>query len=485
MTYQVLLINPNQMKPAVAPIGLDYLAASLKAAGLRVEILDLCFAEDVGTALDGYLRDHTADAVGFSIRNTDDCYYTGQAFFLPRYREMIDAIRERTQAPLILGGVGFSIMPRGVLDYCGADLGIVGDGEWALPSLLRQLAQREPYDDLPGLAYRTAEGIAVNPPALRDLDALPSPRRGAIDNARYLAEGGMGGLETKRGCPRGCIYCADPVAKGRVCRMRSPARVADEVEHLLELGVDWLHTCDSEFNIPEHHATAICEEMIRRGLGDRVRWHAYCAPRPFSRDLARRMRRAGCVGIDFGADSGDDGMLRRLGRDHTVADLEEVSRICHEESITFMYDLLLGGPGETRDTVRRTIDLIRDISPSRVGVAVGVRIYPGTPLAQRVGQEGIGPDNPHLHGTVAGNAEFLAPIFYLSASLGSDALSFVGHTVGQDERFFFGGAETEGADYNYNENDILVQAIKEGYRGAFWDILRRLREEGRWASDPD
>ncbi|MEA3345373.1 MAG: radical SAM protein [Chloroflexota bacterium] len=471
MSFEVLLINPNQMKPAVAPIGLDYLAASLQAEGFGVKVLDLCFADDVHTALDAYFHDHNVDAVGLFIRNTDDCYYTGQDFFLPRYREW-------TSGPVILGGVGFSIMPQAVLRYCGADLGIVGDGEWALPALLSRLARGEGYDDVPGLAYRTDQGIVVNPPAFRDLDELPFPRRGAIDNGRYLREGGMGGIETKRGCPRHCIYCADPVAKGRVSRARSPDNVADEIEQLLELGVDWLHTCDSEFNIPAHHAQAVCEEMIRRGLGDRVHWHAYCAPRPFSRQLARLMRRAGCVGIDFGVDSGDDGMLHRLGRYHTAEDLREVARICRGEGITFMYDLLLGGPGETRDTVRRTIELMREVNPSRVGVAVGVRIYPGTPLARMVRRQGVDPSNPHLHGRVLGNDDLLEPIFYLSADMGPDPLSFIGDLVGDDERFFFGGAEEEGADYDYNENELLVEAIQQGYRGAFWDILRRLREEG-------
>jgi len=479
MSFRVLLINPNQMKPAVGPIGLDYLAASLKVEGFAVDVLDLCFAEEYPNALDDYLREHSIDAVGFSIRNTDDCYYTGQAFFLPQYRDMIQTIQERTSAPLILGGVGFSIMPESVLRYCGADLGIVGDGEWALPLLLRRLACGAEYSDVPGLIHRTEERTAVNPPALRGLDELPSPRRGAIDNYRYLCEGGMGGLETKRGCPKSCIYCADPVAKGHECRVRSPSKVADEIEHLLELGVDWLHTCDSEFNIPANHAEAICEEIIHRGLGEKVRWYAYCAPRPFSAGLAGLMKRAGCVGIDFGVDSGNDGMLHRLGRDFTAEDLREVARICHQQRITFMFDLLLGGPGETRETVQETIELMHEADPTRVGVAAGVRIYPSTRLAGMVRREGLGPGSPHLQGHVIGNASLLAPIFYLSADLGPDALSYIGHLVEGDERFFFGGAETEQADYNYNENELLVEAIQQGYRGAFWDILRQLQEENR------
>jgi radical SAM superfamily enzyme YgiQ (UPF0313 family) len=479
LSFEVVLINPNRMKPIVGPIGLDYLCTSLMSQGFEVTLLDLCLADDVESALDDCFREHTADAVGFSIRNTDDCYYTGQDFFLPRYREMIQAIRDRTSAPVILGGVGFSIMPEAILRYCGAHLGIRGEGEWALPMLLHRLQRGEDYGDVPGLVRQTNGMIVTNPPTFSDLDSLPSPRRGSVDNRRYLREGGMGGLETKRGCPGHCIYCADPVAKGNTCRVRSPRAVADEVEQLLELGVDWLHTCDSEFNIPSRHAEAVCEEMIRRKLGQRVRWYAYCTPRAFSRRLANLMRQAGCVGIDFGVDSGNDRMLHTLGRDFTADDLREVARICHQQRLPFMYDLLLGGPGETRETVQETIELMRELSPSRVGVAAGVRIYPGTPLAQMVREEGMGPENPHLQGHVLRNADFLAPVFYLSADMGPNPLSLIGQLVGADERFFFGGAETEETDYNYNENDLLVEAIRKGYRGAFWDILRRLQEEER------
>ena len=186
------------------------------------------------------------------------------------------------------------------------------------------------------------------------------------------------------------------------------------------------------------------------------------------------MKRAGCVGIDFGVDSGDDDMLHRLGRDFTAEDLREVAHICHDEGIIFMYDLLIGGPGETPESARRTIELMRELDPSRVGVALGVRIYPRTALARMVRLEGMGPDNPHLHGSVGGNAHLLAPIFYLPADLGPDV---VGDLVGDDERFFFGGGDSEETDYNYSENELLVEAIQKGYRGAFWDILRRLQEE--------
>ncbi|HIE50810.1 MAG TPA: radical SAM protein [Armatimonadetes bacterium] len=483
---KVLLVNTNQMQPPIAPLGLDYLAEALHAAGLAVEVLDLCFAPDVGAAIRQRLAADNYSLLGLTVRNTDDCYFAGQDFFLPRLRQMVQTIRAHTDAPIVLGGVGFSVMPEAILAYCGGDWGLWGEGEFVLPELVRRLQRGEEVTDLPGLVYplpASASGSSSptlmhrNAPAFGDLAALPPMRRRWVDNARYFREGGQGGFETKRGCDQPCIYCADPVAKARRIRLRPPAAVAEEVAALLTQGVDHLHTCDSEFNLPEAHARAVCEELVGRGLGERVRWYAYCAPVPFSDELARWLRRAGCVGVDFGVDSGDDEMLQRLGRPFRSADLLETARICHRQGLTFMYDLLLGGPGETRETLARTIALMRRAAPSRVGLSIGVRLYPYTPLARRVEQEGFTADHPALFGKVEGNETCLAPVFYISPALGEEIFAVVGELVGDDERFFFADPTKPEQNYNYNANEVLQKAIRRGYRGAYWDILRRVQEE--------
>jgi radical SAM superfamily enzyme YgiQ (UPF0313 family) len=167
-------------------------------------------------------------------------------------------------------------------------------------------------------------------------------------------------------------------------------------------------------------------------------------------------------------------MLRRLGREFSVADLSRTAEVCHQEGIVFMYDLLLGGPGETRESMRETIEIMKRLSPDRVGTALGVRICSQTKMAALVQKQGPLNENPNLHGTIAGNDNFFKPIFYLSASLGPDAPEYLSRLIGRDERFFFVSPSEAERNYNYNDNTVLVNAIKAGYRGAFWDILRRL-----------
>ncbi len=462
------------MKPPIAPLGLDYIADALAAAGFQVGILDMCWVDNPKAAVEQMLQEASPQLIGVSIRNTDDCYFASRQSFVDRVREIVKFLKDNSDAPVVLGGAGFSTVPAATMAHCEADFGVIGDGESGLVALAGTLDAGEDPTELPGLVYWREGAPAVNPPRFGPLPSGPRSRSN-VDNKRYFTEGGQGGLETKRGCPKGCIYCADPLGKGKSVRLRTPRDVADEVETLLAQGVHCLHICDSEFNIPYEHAVAVCAELIERRLGDSVRWYTYAAPVPFTFELAQAMRRAGCVGINFGADSGNAQMLGRLGREHTPDDLRVTAEICRNTGITFMYDLLLGGPGETRETVRETIELMKELQPDCVGVSAGVRIYPGTPMERIVRSEGPLSENPNVQGCTDGNDDLLLPIFYVAAEVGPDIDSYVRELVGGDPRFFLANDPDDKADYNYSDNQLLVDAIRQGHRGAYWDILRRIR----------
>lgn len=320
---------------------------------------------------------------------------------------------------------------------------------------------------VPGLVYRDDGGWHDNGSAVTDFERFDLSPRDIVDNVRYFKEGGQAGFETKRGCPKRCVYCAEPVIKGRRHRLRAPAEIVTEIRNLLARGIDCFHTCDSEFNLPISHAEDVCEAIVAAGLGNRITWYAYATPAPFTRRLAALMRRAGCVGINFGADSGSDAMLSALGRDFDTTSLEETARICRDSGIVTMFDILLGGPGETRETLAETLCLMTRLEPDRVGISLGVRVYPGTPLANQLDEE-------HREGVI-GDGTGLGLLFYISPALGDDPESLVKRLIGDDRRFFLPGGADEG-DFNYNDNRVLERAIMAGHRGAYWDILRRLQQ---------
>ena len=482
----VALVNTNRIQPPVAPIGLDYVAEALHAAGHSVQVLDLCWAEDVPRAIEDFFRDASFGLVGVTLRNTDDCAFTSRQSFVSEFAGVVGHIRRHTDARVVAGGVGFSVMPEKVLEQCeqvyGAhiDAGVWGEGEFALVELADRLGRGQAWHDVAHIVWRGDDGAwRRNPPVDRALIELPPMGRGWVDNRRYFAKGGQAGIETKRGCPGSCIYCADPLAKGTRTRVRPPGAVADELERLLEQGIDHIHTCDSEFNLPAWHALEVCREISRRGLGQKLRWYAYCTPAPFGPELSAAMRDAGCVGVNFGVDHGDDRMLHRLGRPYTAQAILEATRWCREAGMVVMLDLLLGAPGETRASLVRTVELMQRAAPDRVGISLGIRVYPGTALERQVLANAPPVTDRRVKGGEAGligGGDPSEPLFFLEPEVAPFCFSLLDDLIGDDPRFLFFDQTKPDRNYNYNANQRLVEAIEAGYRGAYWDILRRLGE---------
>ena len=459
---RVALVNTNRITPPIAPIGLDYVAEALRAAGHVADILDLCWEERWEPAIAKFLGGGEYGLIGATVRNTDDCSFATRESFLPALSSMVGCIRKHTGAPIVLGGVGFSIMPEAVLTLCGADAGIWGEGEFPLADLSSRLESNRPWDDLPGLVVRRNGKWLRNTGSARALTDLPPMSRSFLDNRRYFREGGQAGIETKRGCPRRCIYCADPVAKGKRVRVRPPSEVADELARLVDMGIDHVHTCDSEFNIPEDHALDVCREIIRRGLGERLRWYAYCAPVPFPPELADLMRRAGCAGINFGADSGDARMLGTLRRDFRPEDIRRTASLCREVGITVMIDLLIGAPGETRQSIVHTVEEMKKAEPDRVGVAVGVRVYPGTELADLVADGG-------REQGLTGGRDLAKPVFFLEPAVSPFVFDLLEDLTRGDDRFLFFDPVRPEKNYNYNANKLLTNVELTGGNYETWD----------------
>lgn len=471
----VLLVNPNLMRPPIGPIGLEYVADALERRGFDPVACDLSFEDDWEKALAAAIADARPAAVGVSVRNIDDAYFASRDFVLETTRAMVQRIGELTDAPVVLGGVGFSFAPAEVLGYTGADFGVAGEGEEAFPALLEALGNNEEPSGVPGAVFRGGNGTIVSvAPAFCDLHTLPPPARRHFDNARYFREGGQGGVETKRGCNCACVYCVEPFAKGRKVRLRRPENVVAEFKDLLEQGVDAVHLCDSEFNIPAAHAHAICRALTERGIAKRLRWYTYAAAVPFDGDLALAMADAGCVGVNFGADHANPEMLRRLGRDYGPEDIRRTAQACRDAGLVCMFDLLLGSPGETRDTLAEAIAFVRDAGPDCVGLSCGVRVYPNTPMAAMVRRQGPMETNPNLHGAREDNQDFLKPVFFVDAAVGGSIHAVVSEFVEGDERFFHTDPSQVDRNYNYNDNTVLAAAIRNGARGAYWDILRKL-----------
>ncbi len=471
MPRAVLLVNTNIVRPPVSPVGLEYIGEALVEAGVQVRVLDLSFETHWRACIQRELNRVEPLMVGLSVRNTDDSCFATMKSYMPWIRDVVGELRRFTSAPLFLGGAGFSTMPEAVLRATQADCGVEGDGEETLIALANSLLKGEDFIHLPNLVYRHNGSIIRNPRHYVDLRTLPVPHRRLFDNKRYQEYGAMVGIETKRGCSQECIFCADPLAKGNRVRLRPPNMVVQEIQDLLEQDVSWLYFCDSEFNIPMLHAKEICHAIIKNGLGDRIRWYCYCSPVPFDLELVRLMTSAGCAGINFGVDSLSNDQLHRLGRVHSSSDVKRLVEMLGEDRVNYMFDLLIGAPGETMDTVRTTIEKAKEFDIPLLGMAVGVRVYHETSLGRAVAngllREGL------ISNTISSADDI---VFYMSPSLGNDPIPLIQQLVGDDPRFLFLSTPADKGSYNYADDEVLSQLIRQGARGAYWDIIKRHRE---------
>ncbi len=221
---EILIVKTNLMKPPVTPVAVDHLGTMLKAQGYSVRFLDLAFEKDVDAALEREIKGDLL-FVGMTIRNIDDSFFASRDFCLAKVRPIIQKIKSLSDAPVVLGGVGYSVFPVATLEYCGGDFGIQGDGEIAIVQLADTIARNRVPSGISGLVSGGNGRYYRNKPAPADLSTLELSDRSTVDNLRYFKEGGMVGFETKRGCTASCTYCADPRRrKGRQFGSASPIK---------------------------------------------------------------------------------------------------------------------------------------------------------------------------------------------------------------------------------------------------------------------
>ncbi len=475
---KILLVNSNRIHPPVGPIGLDYIGASILQAGYEIDLIDFSIEKDPDSAVKRYFATAHREPLlaGITFRNVDDCFWPQAQSFVHELTAIVSQLKEANNGPVLLGGSGYSLFPKRLLETTGADFGVYGDGEAAVVSLIQTLEQKKDlFHKIGGLVYRANGSIKSNPPAWPRTVSVPASRP-LIDNRYYFTNGGQAGLETKRGCSRKCIYCIDPLIKGGLHRLRDPVEAADEAQTLLSEGIDVLHLCDPEFNLPRRHALSVCREFIRRRLGSRLRWYAYLAVEPFDRELASLMQQSGCAGINFTTDSADISMLKTYRQVHTPEAITQAVSLAKEHKIKVMLDLLIGGPGETPETVADSIRHLKATEADCIGTSYGIRIHPGTAMETIVRAEGDPARNPNIRRHYQGPIDLLQPTYYIARELGDTPAALIREHISDDERFFLPTDDrVSGEDHNYSDNSALQEAIRAGERGAFWDILRRMR----------
>lgn len=412
---RVLLASTNRERQPmpVVPNGVACVASALDEAGCDVRVLDLCFARDPIAAAREAARAHRPDVIGVSVRNIDNSDLVALRHYTPEAAGMLRALREGApEAAVIAGGAAFGVAPDALFRELGVDYAVAGDGERATVAVVEALAAGRAPGAIPGIVRRDGDGVAFTAPAsTADIDALPPARlHHWLDLRAYERRGGTVPIQTKRGCVFKCIYCTYLNVEGWGYRLREPERVADEIAELArDARVRHFEFVDSTFNSPPRHAAAVCEAIARRGLRlslDTTNFTPASVP-PW---LLPEMRRAGFRWLGITAESASDPVLERLGKGFDAARLHEVAESVERAGIGVLWIFLVGGPGETAETLEETLRFAagRMARGDAVYLTVGLRIYPGTMLHRIAIDEGVVPADDPL----------LLPRFYFSEALG-------------------------------------------------------------------
>ncbi len=364
MKIAFISANREQLPDPVVPLGLAYLMGGVPERHSKT-LIDLCWEPKPLDYLKNALDAFAPDAIALGLRNIQNSDYSGDRDNIDYYSKVVQAIRQSSNAPIIAGGGGFSVIPQGLMEKLKPDYGISGEGESAFLSLIDRLERGIRDAAGIGSVYWFDRGILrKNPPApaFQDLDALPPPDRRYIDPRHYQWIG-IESVQTKRGCNLSCDYCTYPTIEGRSVRQRDPARVADEMFSALELhpNINHFFIVDSNFNIPPRHAKAICRELISRSWN--VPWTCYANPLGFDVELAELMAQARCVGMEIGSDSGCDEVLDRLHKGFRTDKIRQIQRLCAETGLRDCHTFILGTQGETIEDVQRTLQFIHDLQP--------------------------------------------------------------------------------------------------------------------------
>ena len=402
---KVLLISANteRMNILPLPLGPALVAAATRRAGHEVRLLNLMFESDTKSAIQDCIAGFRPQVIGISVRNIDDQNMADPKFLLPPVREVVATCRSLCGAPIIVGGAGYSIFPQGALRYLGADMGVQGEGEAVFPALLERLASGAPAWGLPNLF------LPNQPPAdrafARKLDALSLPEAKLwIPDVPRSREFWVP-VQSRRGCPLDCSFCSTRAIEGRALRRHSSEAMVAWLEQLVSSGFTNFHFVDNVFNLPPYYAKELCRKIVARGVA--INFWCIIYPKWIDQELVEGMARAGCREVSLGFESGSDSMLASFHKRFRNEEVRAASQKFRGAGIFRRGFLLLGGPGETRESVEESLAFADSLTLDALKITVGLRIYPATALAAMALGEGL----------IRRDDDLLWPRFYMAPPL--------------------------------------------------------------------
>lgn len=286
---------------------------------------------------------------------------------------------------IVASGTVCKALPEEALRDGLVDLAPVSEEETVIELAAGRVAEgRAPGTAPGGFVWRDGTIVPSGPvPVGRSLDEIPFPAYDLMPMKHYRIQFFGRRLQyapiyTSRGCPFPCSYCPYPLGLGKKARFRTPSRVIEEIELVHTLGAEALVFRDQTYTLNRRHAETVCDLLAAKKLG--MKWICETRVDLVTPELLRKMRAAGCRGINFGMETGDPDLLARVGKPGaTFEDLKRGISITRKSGFLAEVHLIVGLPGETWETIHRTLAALHELKVDNADFNI-ITPYPGTPL---------------------------------------------------------------------------------------------------------
>lgn len=327
-------------------LGLLYIAAVLRQAGHKVNVLDIKVSSQ--DEIEGFFAKDFG-AIGISVTSASfSCA-------LPIIKRIKEA---RPHIPIVVGGPHVTVWGEDILNYPGIDYGICGEGEITASELFGLLEKtpnpsEQELSQIKGLFYRNNEKKCFSGmrELIKDVNSIPFPALDLVPLERYSSFG----IITSRGCPFQCAYCSTPLIWNGKWRARSADNIVREVEMLVQKGARKLvYINDDNFSLDIKRANQICDLLIEKKLGLNFSSMGIRADR-VDLPLLKKMYKAGIVSLSVGVESANPEVLKAIKKGETLADIERGIKLAKKAGMRIIGLFMIGNPLDTLLTVKETL----------------------------------------------------------------------------------------------------------------------------------
>ena len=347
----------------VVPIGLYYIGALLKEHGYNVEILNWHDINKTPHKIEETLKEKKPDVIGFSIVHANRW---GGIDIAKIAKQIFPGVK------IVFGGIGTTFLWKHLLENCKEiDFAVLGEGEYSFLNLIQCIEKGacQGAVNIKGIAFRS-EGRVIrteDTEVIQDLDQLPMP-------SKYFE---FQHLSSSRGCYANCTFCGSPQFWGRKVRFHSADYFVKQLEQLYHKGITLFYVSDDTFTMRSDRVIQICKKIIEKKL--KITWFAISRVNFVSEEMLYLMRKAGCIQISYGVESGSEEIRAVLNKKIKASDIKRAFSLTTKYGILARAYFIYGSPGENSKTIQETIDLINEIKPLSAIFYI-LDVFPGTAL---------------------------------------------------------------------------------------------------------